>query len=413
MNPGRIWLPTRQEEGRYHDLRSVIENGERLTQYGLPSIEGGAISTKPGPQQRQLIPFEKGTDPRFRKIAAPTFTIAGSDIRQDLPRTGLLSSVILYLTGTMNLSAASGLAALGPWNILKRIQVYTNTGTVSLWDTSGWGAFVQSFLQNESYGADRTGVTALYAAGVGSGNNTWNLILELPIAMNAGVDRKWGLINLQSPEVVATVQVTPGANTDAVTSIGTGTGFGSATLSIYYSYFEVPNPARYEMPPLAVHRVLESSQGISTTGDQVFTCPRQGTLLRLSKYFIVNSARPAPASANAPTTFSLRYNLTGLPMVEDEIIKLYKQRFRYGQTLQGAFPGVVTTSGFDLPSGTYVWDRWYAAELVGAGPLWDAIDTEAIAQLDFISTLPTGATVASGDRFGVVREFVQGLKRPQ
>src|SRR5713226_6883667 len=90
---------SKKEDGRYVDVRSILDHGERLTKYGFPYMAGGAIATKPGAQQRQLIPFEKGTDPRFRKIAAPTFTTGGSDVRQDLPRTGLLSSVILYLTG--------------------------------------------------------------------------------------------------------------------------------------------------------------------------------------------------------------------------------------------------------------------------------------------------------------------------
>ena len=343
-------------------------------------------------QQRQLGAFEKGTDPRFRKVNAATFSIGGADVRIDLPRTGLLSSVLLQLTGTMNLSGGTTFPALGPWNIFKRIQVYTNTGTVSLWDTSGWGAYLMSYLADDNYGADKSGLSDVYAAGTLAGNNVWNLFLELPIAMNFGVDRRWGLINLQSPEVICSVQVTPGANTDAVTSIGTGTGFGSATLAVYYRYFEVPNPSKYELPPLAVHRVLESSQAISGTGDQVYTVPRQGTLLRLVHYSLVNGVRD---SADW-TQFAIRYNLTGLPIVKDRVVMEYEQRRFFGN---------------DLPTGTFVHDRWHAAELVAAGPLWDAIDTEAVAQLDSVPTLASTATVISGDKLFAIREFVQGLKR--
>lgn len=351
---------------------------------------GLAVAAPAG--QRRLGAFEKGTDPRFRKVNSATFTAGGADVRIDLPRTGLLSSVILQLTGTMTLGAPTSFATFGPWNIFKRIQVYTNTGTVSLWDTTGWGAYLMGFLQDEGYAPDKSTLTDVYAAGLAGGANTWNLFLELPIAMNAGVDRRWGLINLQSPEVIASVQVTPGANTDAVTSIGGAAGFGSATLTVYYRYYEVPNPAKYELPPLAVHRVIESSQSIATTGDQVFTVPRQGTLLRLAHYFLINGSRD---SADL-STFSIRYNITGLPIVKDRVVMEKEARDMYGQ---------------DLPTGTFVHDRWHAAELVGAGPLWDAIDTEAVAQLDSVPNVQSSASVIAGDKMGCIREFVQGLKR--
>lgn len=356
-----------------------------------------AVATAPqmaaaAPANRKLGAFEKGTDPRFRKVNAATFTIGGSDVRVDLPRTGLLSSVILQLTGTMTLGAPTSFAALGPWNIFKRIQVYVNTGTISLWDTSGWGAYLMGFLQDEVYGPDKSTLTDIYSAGLAATGNTWNLLLELPIGMNRGVDRRWGLVNLQSPEVIASVQVTPGANTDAVTALGGGAGFGSATLAVYYSYYEVPNPSKYELPPLAVHRTIESSQTIGGTGDQVFTIPRQGTLLRGVHYSLVNGVRD---SADW-TQFAIRYNITGLPIVKDRVIMEYENRKMYG---------------YDLPTGTFVHDRWHAAELVGAGPLWDAIDTEAVAQLDSVPTLGTSATVVTGDKLFLIREFVQGLKR--
>lgn len=349
-----------------------------------------AVAAQPG--QRRLGAFEKGTDPRFRKVNSATFTAGGSDVRIDLPRTGLLSSVILALTGTMTLGAPTSFATFGPWNLLKRIQVYTNTGTVSLWDTSGWGAYLMSFLQDEGYSADKSTLADVYSAPLAGGGNLWNLTLELPIAMNAGVDRRWGLINLQSPEVICSVQVTPGANTDAVTSIGGAAGLGSATLTVYYRYFEVPNPQKYELPPLAVHRVIESQQSIATTGDQVYTVPRQGTLLRLAHYFLINGNRDSADLSQ----FAIRYNITGLPIVKDRLVMEKEARDAYGQ---------------DLPTGTFVHDRWHAAELVGAGPLWDAIDTEAVAQLDSVPTVATTATVIAGDKFGAIREFVQGLKR--
>lgn len=336
--------------------------------------------------------FRPNTLRKQRKAGTLTF-VDGGQAQLDLPRVGYLSGVWINLRGTLNLGAAGAFADLGPWNILRRIQITANFGGASLWDTSGYMAYLSTngayygFLPDAGDSRSLTPPVDAYQAGVAMGNNTYSLWYFLPLAVNQGLNFDIGLILLQSTTVTITVNLNFGnAAGDLVAALGGGTGF-AGTAHIYYDYYEVPS-GNVKQPPLIVVRTLEESLALAATGESKYECPNGGTLVRMDTLLRLNNAR------------SDNVDYMRLYLNETETrFDIERQLFKAWQRKEG---------GMHLPTGAYRWDfmNAFASGVMSVGDSQNAIDTEEIAELEFAYSIPSGLG-ASGNEIRFARRIIQ------
>jgi len=347
-------------------------------------------------EQEKLLPFRPNTVLKRRKVGTIAYSDGGTG-NLDLPRVGYLSGVWINLRGTLNLGGAGTLADLGPWNALKRIQLNANFGGASLWDTSGYMAYLSAggtmpnFLADAGDTRSLTPATDTYQAGVANGNNTYSLWYYLPVSVNQGLNFHIGLILLQSTTVTVTVNLNFGnAAGDIVTGLVGGTGF-TGTAHVYYDYYEVP-AGNVQQPPLITCRTLEESNVITATGENKYQCPNGGTLIRMDTLLRLNSARNES-------------NLDTLKIYINQTETRYDVERQWMKTLNRY------TNGIYLPTGAFRWSflNAFAPGVVEAGDSQNALDTEEIALLEFAYNI-TGGLGASGNEIRFARRIIQVIQ---
>jgi hypothetical protein len=343
--------------------------------------------------------FRPNTRQRFAKVATVN---AAFSTQQDIPfpQVGLLSRIFIYANTTISDAASSPsvtATTYGPYNVLKRIKGNLNLGTSTVFDMSGYGAYqvnkvtdtcIETKVENTDVTSATSGTNNLYqypTTYVQTTAKSVQFVIMIPVSINDGPQFHIGLINLQAPEVRFTLSLIFGQASDVYTTSDTLTLAG--TVSVYYQYYEVPNPDAVQLPPRVMHRLLEERTAIVATGDTTYLVPRQGVLLQLIHTLTLNGA----ISANTTDLVSRRlvFNKTDTPYNMDYIADRIYNRFRYG------FSG----SDKDLPAGTFLWDFFDADQAPTRGDLRDAIDTEALSTLESILTINSGATLGSGNNF--------------
>lgn len=339
-----------------------------------------------------LLPFRHGTRQRHAKVGTIAYA-ANSTGSIELPRVGLLARVIVQFRGTVTLSGAGALADLGPWSLVSRFRLNTNIGAAQIVDVSGYGAYMAQRLMRLGQSSEKAGMgdttadTDLYAAPVANGANTWALSFELPVNINDGVNFETGLINLQAPETRVTLDIQTGALTDGATLV---TGI-SGTFHVYYEYYEIPDPRMFMLPPLAIARLLEEQQAVGQTGDNIYTVPRQGTLLALMHRLTLNGAR-----SDSYDETRIKFNKT------DEVYRDDRQWLKYMNR---------NVFGLNPVTGVICRDFFHANSGVNMGDTRDAIDSEELTTLESIVTVSAGATLgASNNVLASVRRIVQLLQ---
>jgi hypothetical protein len=310
-----------------------------------------------------------------------------------LDKVGMLSRIILQFRGTVTLSGAGSgtISDKGPWNILSRVKVNVNGAALTLWDTTGYGAYVQNGLidicfRPDAAGAGNTTPDALiHAAPTAAGANTWLLTWILPISANQGSQFETGLINLQSPEVTVTVEPTFGALTDPNSLVTAITG----NLHTFYEYYEIPDPRLADLPPVLAVRTIEDNQPINGTGDNTYTVPRGGNLMSLAHIITLNAARNHASIDNARIIFN---KATTVYNIETQIMRLRNREF----------------SGLDAPTGVLYHDFFHATQDMSAGDNRDFIDTEELSTLESVLAVSSGATLGSNNNsLATVRRILQ------
>lgn len=343
-----------------------------------------------------LLPFRLGTRQRRAKVGSVAFA-AGQAVQPfTLPQVGMLARLILQFRGTVTLSAAGALADLGPWSILNNVQVSSNIGAAAIASLSGYGAFmlqqklppIGGYRPNLGGAGSTTPNADIHSAPVAMGANTWVQTFIIPIAANDGDQFGIGAINLQSPETRVQVAINCGNTADVATNVTGITG----TWHLYYEYYEIPDPSKFALPPLALHRCLEEQQPISATGDNVYTVPRQGTLLQLLHRVSLNGAR-----SDSVDEFRIVFNKTDTVYREERQWERILERFR---------------NGVDPITGVFEHDFWNAQGMLSYGDTRDAIDTEELTTLESFVTITAGAGLgANNNTLASVRRIVQMLQQ--
>lgn len=359
-----------------------------------PAMKGAMMQPNAAGQKKG---FFFGARLRNQPLPSQAFS-AGNTLSFVCKRVGYLARIWLFIRGTMNVQNNTTLTALGPWQILNRIKVEFNQGNVTVYDCSGYGAFLvgglieRGGLMSKAGMGDTVPNPTRYSAPVLAGNNVWHLAYCIPIAVNLADDGfSTGLLNLQAPEVEVDVQVTCGANLDAVTALGTGTGL-AATIYPVVEYFEVPDPNRFMQPAKVFHRVFEQNQSVTATGLNTYTLPRLGNLLQLIHYMRINSALSA-----AIDFFELKLNYSDSVFRRDEWFMQQLNRLHHS---------------VEWPTGVYIWDLFHSLQDMTRGSYRDTLNTEKVTTFESNIYVTDGTVLgASGNLINSVRRVIQPIAR--
>jgi len=331
-----------------------------------------------------------GTRQRFQKVGTVPFAAGTSAQSVELPRVGLVNRLVIQFRGTVTATAAGAvLGADAPWALLNRIRVNLNTGSASIVDVSGMGAYIMQRTLNE-FAPQRGTVpdSQFIPATVGaSATSALAFTLIIPIAANNGDAFALGSINLQAPEVRMTCDLSFGQAAE----FGTGVASITGAFHVGYMFYEVPPLDTYALPPLALCRMLEESQAVTNTGDNVYTVPRMGSVLSLAHYVYLNGAR-----SDSFDEVAIRLNKSDTP---------YRIERGFQRTLE-------TYAYNDLPStGGIIHDFYRAYEAANMGDLRDAVDSEETSTLESIVTISAGATLGAGNNtLRTVRRILQVME---
>lgn len=360
--------------------------------------------------QRNKFPFRGNSRQRMQRVGDFPF-VPGSRVSIELPRVGYVAGILVQLFSGLNRTPGdTGNFSDQFFNIINRLQLNLNIGASQIYDVSGHGTNLLNQAMSFNYAADEGGdgnaalpapldttADTLVFSGVptvpqaaGPLVFTW----WIPVAMNDGLNFNVGLINLQAPEIRATLDVQFGVLADLFEpgAIIAGTSFtAGSSIRVHYLYYEVPNPDLVEIPPYIVHRVLQERQSIAAVGDQLYTVPRMGQLQRLIHSVQINGL----TSTGLVTDLVIRVNKT------DEIYRMTQSANRFLSRMR---------YGHKVPRGAFYHDWWRAADVNAAGDFRDVIDSEQISTLESIVGINSGAVLGAGNNFlDTIREFTQRL----
>ncbi len=316
-----------------------------------------------------------------------------------IPRVGFLGRLHWHISGVMTVTPGTGTATLGskaPWSLIRRLSLIANNG-VNIFNTSGWGQYLIDILRKPSYEQEDGQISAAYAAQVyaaaaNTGANTWEFGATVPVVANERDIA--GLLLLQSEGLVINFQVDwqagGGATQDfPVVLTGNATATFAGNMSVYGETFTIPGNLE-DFPPIdTVFQTLEKVDNIGTIGENRIQLMRANTYVRIIHSVMLNGALNTTDVDSAAFT----YNRTETPYLIDRKIQLQFQRYRYLR---------------DLPVGTWVWeffDQGYAN--FGGGR--DLVDATALAELESLINIASGATLGSGNNTvtTITQQFVR------
>jgi hypothetical protein len=345
---------------------------------------------------QQLLPFRSGT--RQRLVLAGTgqyaFTIGTTtNINIPLPNVGEAAMLILKLRGTVTYSAGGAFAIYGPWSMVQNATVSTNLGSATLWNMSGYGSYLAQGWQKEGWRPDFAGMGSttpdpnVFVFPLSGTGVAWELSYVIMLSLNDGLNFELGLLNMQSPQVQANLNLTLGTAAQIATNITACSGIAEC----WYWYYDIGDPSQFALPPLTLVRSLEDiSASVAATGDNYITIPQLGVITNITQYLTLNSIL-----SDAWAQTSLVINKTDTPYVFEKQVQKTLSRRR---------------DGLNPIVGVADWDFLSAYGPKNMGDFRDAWDSEAFATIDLHVLIPTGTTLAAGDTHKIVRRCVQMLQ---
>ena len=343
-------------------------------------MDGGAAPT--------LAPFRFNTRERKLPVGSIAYPTGGGDgVPLNIQPIGLLAKLYCIVEATVTFSSATTYAKFGPWGLIKRLRVSLNNASQDICDLSGWSLFkVNSVIRKVNKIDETAGLdSSLYAAPTSGSSQSLRLAFEVPLNQSNGMNFEAGLLNLQAPEVQATINLTWAS---ATSEIGSNISSFAATAYFYSHYFEVPDPTQVEIPPVVLHKWVEQTQPVSQTGENIYTVPRAGRMSRLLHTLILNGARDDS------------YDYAQIRAQQSDT--LYKRDKREIKLAHRSNYGV------PLPTGVIAHDLSQAYGYCEETDGRDFIDTERLTTLESVIFVSSSATLGTGNNQLIsVREILQ------
>jgi len=403
-----------------HAMAAWNMHGQTQFYNMLGSAAVVGISGATTQQKQQKLPFRYGTVRRRINIGSFTLT-PGSQLPAVLiPQVGMLSRVLFDVEGSYTVATAPLVVANtdGFDSIFARAQITLNNGSANVVDLSGIGVKAINANLNTALPIKRG--TPLGAGNVNGtqlplalGASTFSYKGILPVNANQRRQFEMGLINLQAPELRATVLLSFNPLATLFTVPANCTLF-AATINLSYEYFEIPDLRVYDLPPLTLVRSIEEAPiAIAATGQQIYQIPRLGTMIEYHAVLVLNLLY---GSANtAITEFDVRYNKTDqqYQVLEGDWETYEAELYGVGvDVLQAPTPSAATpTSRWQQQTSAITFNLWAAGDAtINGGDFRDAIDTEENTTTESIITIKTGTTLNAGkDNLFHVRRVVQRI----
>jgi hypothetical protein len=350
--------------------------------------------------QNQLMPFRMDTRQKIAKVGQVPFSTAGlQSIR--LPSTGFLASIYLRFSGSISNSAAITAGNVGqyaPYSILKNISLNINSGQQQLVNCSGWSLFLlsrQRYSRKIPFSFNTAAnAKANYSFPSDSGTNPFNFTLEIPVSVSDGQNFSLGLINLQAPELECVLELTFASSLAAISSVTTGL---TGVVEVFYKYYEVPNPTTTELPPPVLHKILENSYSVNSTGLQTIEIPRGGRVMRLANNLQLNGVRSA-AWTNVGVQLNKTYTVYDKP----------QWLVGYEENVYAADASATDANPQGLIVGEIPVNLMRAWAMNEESDIRDTLNTERATTTDLLVTVADNATLGSNNNFiTVAREILQ------
>jgi len=325
--------------------------------------------------------FNNSTRQNIRNYTTLPYNPA-APVSVDIARVGLLAKIYLRFKGSLTAQHASKTtftpAQTAPYNLIQRVQANLNSG-VSIWNTSGFGAYLQNVTNKLGYNLDQDGASSeVYAFGNAVSAAGAVNPLAFSLCLNTMINDKnpIGLLMLQNDATALTLQIEAAAAAALMTDTDVTTTL-TGSWDIATEIFGIPiDPADY--PPLnRVHQVLEQSFPINSVGDNRQVLPRGVTYRRLINSLVLNGAL-----SDAAETMRLVYNLSSTPYQISGGLAKVIQRERYGR---------------DLPAGSFVWDMFYQGFPNVGADMRDLIDSSQISDLSQFMIIPQGTLLGANN----------------
>jgi hypothetical protein len=346
-------------------------------------------------QPKQKLPFRYGTVRRRLTIGTYTLTPGQSIPTITLPQVGMLSRIVVNIAGTYTKANASGLNLLDGYDaILARNTLKLNNGSSQIFDASGVGINIVNQNQSPSLPIKRGLLTTVAA-------QTFTYNYMIPVAANNREQFTMGLINLQAPELRATLDISANPLSSIFATPADVTLF-TATATVSYEYFEIPNLSEYQLPPMTLVRTIEEAPiPVAVTGLQTYQIPRLGTMIDYHAVLQLNNVY-ANVLTNF-TNFALRYNKsdTQYDMRVQDCETYEAEQYGMGSGPTKTFMQASALSFNLWAAGNRPWD---------GGDFRDAIDTEENTTTESLITVNGATALNPGkDNIFYVRRVVQRI----
>lgn len=285
------------------------------------------------------------------------------------PKVGYLSRVLLRIVGNLNIAAGGSLGEKGIWHIFDKIGLNVNIQNAEIWNTSGYGAFIEAHRLERGFNPGVEGVFNKQSKAVG--DNAIDVILPLQINANHSNDAEAGIIPLHTEGLRTTMDFR--FNSDS--EIGDGCTF-TGEIEIYYEYHEGVNPAQVQEPDLVLIKTIEDVTPIIAAGNQIFQVPQMGVLFSMFHYLTFDEQ-----ISEAIEELFIKVGRTETLTSEPYALNRMRHRLNLGS---------------NLPKGVCGYNFFHAHQKVSEGSLREAIDTEEIAELESVVKTLDNVTVGAG-----------------
>jgi len=309
---------------------------------------------------------------------------SGRRVSQDIARVGFLATVNLRFKGVLTSKHASKTtftkSEMAPWCLADRVRLSLNNAT-TIWDTTGYGAYLQNILGRQSYVMDQVMTNSDVFAFGGTGSTVSPAGTDTPIAFNLTLrlavnDRDaLGVLLLQNDSAVLNVAVDNAPASVLMTDTDIDASI-SGIWEIGVEWFSVSqNPQAWPQLNI-VHQTIEQQMPINSIGKNSLVLPRGNTYLRIINYLRVNGLL-----ADAVDNLSLVFNLTNTPLFLSggQIKVMHRQRY-----------------GRDLPKGTYALDFMFNG-IPGMGLFRDIINSQLFSEFNEVLNISNDTVLGASN----------------
>lgn len=338
------------------------------------------------PQQRAML-FSQGTRQTLQML--PTVSAQGESttIQFDLPKTRLLSRILLEVEAVATLKATSGSAiaksAFTPFDILRRVTLDLNNG-FSPFMVSGRDLFLYNNVRlNPDVllpGTNKRGMTYVENAASAAGVDAKiKFTLPLPVVLNERDPQ--GLVLLQNPETQVQLTIDIDKLEKAYkpnASNGETVTFKSLKITPMVETFTIP-PTPDAFPDISILKLVHAKANTFAGNGQNNIALTTGTLYRKLILFFEDE--------------------NGAPLKDEDFTGNLELVFNQADSPINIKPSVLSALnhsqlGYPLPDGVYVFDFSYQG-IPNLGGSRDYIDTERLTEFWLRFTTTKGGKVTA------------------